>query len=555
MYIICSFSYTIIHNHVYRCISTIECSVSVYGTSMKHCSSRLVFLPPSLSPLSHPLLPTFPPSVAELPTSPLERSSSPIVVQNSELMHTEAWHIHTACVHLSFTKSDKYEDTLRPKDFVDDFPLHLWLFLPRQREGEDNFHRGAPQHSTPTTQFSSERGTTQEGVNIPSIVTPGSSQHPLSSNFTSPLHVPTATPLDNHPMISFIAHVSDPICAELERLQLLFLMRLKDSFTELKSSMMKFLTLTSEVAVEESLHITTTTTPRVFGRRDTSVDDVEGGREGGEQGAGLEEQRSGGGSRTDCRTASEWNALRNTEAVELLHSLDALDSSEQDSNTKNLSASIAGCVIVRSLQADILLPSIFTDKSSKVVGSGKNTPVNTPLSPPSSPLPPPSCVPDHSDTLSPCTPTRLLSPTGSSLSPSLPSPITHTHVEPQPGRDLPRTLAVISQPLSGSQSSLVSQTSQTSSTSQTSYSVSQVRLPGSRLESGQTGSQTSLPILFETGRWQSGDDQGSDATSLQANVDMSPPQLLQVHVHVHTCELHCLSLPWICFQTPWWLSG
>ena len=63
--------------------------------------------PHTLTP-SHPHTIT-PSPVAELPSSPLTRPASPVVVQNSELMYTESWHIHTACVHLSFTKTDKHE--------------------------------------------------------------------------------------------------------------------------------------------------------------------------------------------------------------------------------------------------------------------------------------------------------------------------------------------------------------------------------------------------------------------------------------------------------------
>ena len=76
------------------CLSTHWCCI-------KETLSFSIFL--SLS-LSCPLL-----TVAEVPTSPHRRPVSPIVVQNSELMYTESWHIHTACVHLSFTKTDRHE--------------------------------------------------------------------------------------------------------------------------------------------------------------------------------------------------------------------------------------------------------------------------------------------------------------------------------------------------------------------------------------------------------------------------------------------------------------
>ena len=75
--------------------------LSTHWCCIKETLSFSIFF--SLS-LSSPLL-----TVAEVPTSPHRRPVSPIVVQNSELMYTESWHIHTACVHLSFTKTDRHE--------------------------------------------------------------------------------------------------------------------------------------------------------------------------------------------------------------------------------------------------------------------------------------------------------------------------------------------------------------------------------------------------------------------------------------------------------------
>lgn len=114
----------------------------------------------------------------------------------SEMEAIEGWHVNTACVHVAFVDSYTHKATLRTRTFVDDFPLHLWLFLPPS----------SLDSSLPSS---------------PSI-SPHSDKH-------------------KDPNFSIIAHIPSDICVELERLQLLFLMRLKDSFAVFKSSLMKFL--------------------------------------------------------------------------------------------------------------------------------------------------------------------------------------------------------------------------------------------------------------------------------------------------------------------------
>lgn len=112
---------------------------------------------------------------------------------HSELVAIEGWHVSTACVHVAFV--DSYA-TLHTRTFVDDFPLHLWLFLP------------------------------------PSSLDSSLPPSPSISSNSDEL---------KDPKFSLIIHVPSDIRVELERLQLLFLMRLKDSFTDFKSSLMKFL--------------------------------------------------------------------------------------------------------------------------------------------------------------------------------------------------------------------------------------------------------------------------------------------------------------------------
>ena len=181
-----------------------------------------------------------------------------------DLATIEGWHVHTECVHVAFADSYTHEATLRANTFVNDFPVHLWLFPPRP--------------------------------NMDTTVT--------SSSPSTPSHSHSPQLHRSDPMFSFIAHAPDIIRAELNRSQLLFLMRLKDSVAMFKSSLMDFLD-------------TSTFTPP---KRPSSTSQE---------------------SEESSQRASS-----------------PLYSDEEAPN------SISGCVIVEHVEANILLPSIFTTSSS-----------------------------------------------------------------------------------------------------------------------------------------------------------------------------------------------
>lgn len=173
-----------------------------------------------------------------------------------DLATMEGWYLHTDCVQVSFAKSYSHEATLHTTQFVDDFPVHLWLFPPRP-----------------------DRDSTL------SVSTP-----------STPSHSPQ--PCTPDPIVSFVAYSPNLIRAELNRAQVLFLMRLKDSITMFKNKLMEFLDTSNFVP------------PR----------------------------------RTPSPSAESQTSSNN--------------GSKQES-TEDIKA-ISGCVIVEHLQANLLLPSIFT---------------------------------------------------------------------------------------------------------------------------------------------------------------------------------------------------
>ena len=297
----------------------------------------------------------------------------------TEMNRTEGYHIQTSCVQLSFVNSYTHQATLRTTSFVDDFPIHIWVFIP------------------------------------PSLLDKSlANQEPA-------LSVPAASPMGgahsekvHDAMISFIAHAPEVIKAQLERLQLLFIMRLKDSFTEFKNSLMRFLVLPSS---NNKSAATKNEGGREKERAEGQVDErmlemADLSRGGSSQPDRLQlfDSLSGpavpaGNSSTSVqhmRSASQGDHIPITDVKSSIPETkgtpgdtltargstpsSVLSSSIGSSSESDVSATISGCVIVESVEACIVLPSIL--KAHGVSSSG-TPPVGNAMSPksPSTPVP------------------------------------------------------------------------------------------------------------------------------------------------------------------------
>jgi len=127
-------------------------------------------------------------------------------VTRSEMSVIEGWHANTSCVQVSFVSKLTRKATLYTTPLINDFPINAWIFLPPSVLDADLHTPSSPAHLS------------------------DQDQHPLPPHQTS-----------RDPHLSFVVHIATPMRVEIDRLQLLFLMRLKDSLTAFKSSLMKFL--------------------------------------------------------------------------------------------------------------------------------------------------------------------------------------------------------------------------------------------------------------------------------------------------------------------------
>ena len=215
--------------------------------------------------------------------------------RNWELRTREAYHLYTSCVHLAFTDSYTYKSTIETKSFVDDFPLHVWIFPPPGDTNSKNSSPPSPQEDCPAY------------------------------------------------MYSFIAHAPQLIRVELERLQLLFLLRMKDSASFFKDSLMKFLTLSSS-------------NPDAILERAAAE-------------ASGESSVDSRLSRDEVEAVFTADDDSNTPAVESSDSRSP--GHERAQSPLDVTVSVGGCLILEALEANIMLPSLYTSKLAK----GTNTEV------------------------------------------------------------------------------------------------------------------------------------------------------------------------------------
>ena len=182
----------------------------------------------------------------------------------------EGWHVSTSCVHVAFVSQLTHKATLHTTTFINDFPVHLWLFLPPPSLNVLPHPSSTPHSSdlSPSTPHVYQTTPSTPHTSQPPLSTPPPSQptpstpHPSLPTPSTPNHSqPTpSTPNHSQPIsssshsyatnedastkdlrVSFLAHIPTPMHVEIERLQLLFLLRLKDSLTAFKTSLMRFL--------------------------------------------------------------------------------------------------------------------------------------------------------------------------------------------------------------------------------------------------------------------------------------------------------------------------
>ena len=287
----------------------------------------------------------------------------------TEMNRTEGYHIHTSCVQLAFVDSYTHQATLRTTSFVDDFPIHVWVFIP-------------------PSLLDKSLASQEPALPVPAAL-------PMSGAHSEKIH---------DAMISFIAHAPQPVKARLERLQLLFIMRLKDSFTEFKNSLMRFLVLPSSNNKSATKSKGEMEMERGKGRGERHIDEKMFEMTNLSRDANsLPELLQLPDSLSQARNST---SLQHVRSASQGHIPDVKSSTHDGkstvgdkpaargstpssvmssaSNESDVSATISGCVIVESIEACIILPSIL--KAHGIRSSG--TPVGNAVSPksPSTPL-------------------------------------------------------------------------------------------------------------------------------------------------------------------------
>ncbi|KAL5502277.1 hypothetical protein EMCRGX_G009023 [Ephydatia muelleri] len=213
-----------------------------------------------------------------------------------DLMSVEVWQVETACVSVSFPESYSHDATLRPKQFVHDFPLRLWLFPP-----------------------------------------------PLGAAPTTP-----AEPV--YPKVSFLLHLPQPLHVTLERLQFLFLLDVKESFRNFQSTLIQLLTLGNRSSLspsgnrsplsEPNISNPSTTTFSITTATTTSTTDT---------------------TTTDTNTTDTMYTFTDT-------TTDTITTKGNDSGTQSFkdSASMGGCIVINTVNVEIMLPTLFGSGSPEV---------------------------------------------------------------------------------------------------------------------------------------------------------------------------------------------
>ena len=142
-----------------------------------------------------------------LSTPDVNTAHQRISTNQLKLSSLECWYAHTRCVTLSFVADLSHEATLYTQQFIEDFPLQCWIFQPKKI------------------------------AEILALASPSPSPPLVTSSL---------------PSVYALLDVNQHLNVQLQHLQFLFLMRLKDSFQGFKKSLMGFLNLDSFIETQQN---------------------------------------------------------------------------------------------------------------------------------------------------------------------------------------------------------------------------------------------------------------------------------------------------------------